>query len=207
MAKNLDPKCKQCRREGEKLFLKGEKCNSAKCPAIKRNYPPGVHGVKRQKRLTQYGQQLREKQKAKRIYGLLEKQFKNYYEKAVKKQGDTGKLLNQMLEMRFDNVIYRAGLANSRKKSRQMVNHGLFKINGKKVDIPSCQVKTKDEITINPKNADSKLFADLNLDKKDVVSWIHVDPKELKVKIINKPTPKEIEQSFNSRLIVEFYSR
>jgi len=121
MAKDLDPKCKKCRREGVKLFLKGQKCFSPKCPIVRRNYPPGLHGQKgRRGRMTEYGQQLREKQKAKRVYGILERQFRNYYQKAIKQRGDTGEIIQQLLEMRLDNVIYRSGFADSRKQARQM---------------------------------------------------------------------------------------
>ena len=144
MAKLLNSKCKKCRREGVKLFLKGERCLSPKCPILKRNYPPGVHGPKGRKRTTEYGTQLREKQKAKRIYGINERQFRNYYRKAISKKGDTGQILQQLLQMRFDNVIYLLRLARSRVQARQMVGHGLFLVNGKKVNIPSYQLKTKD---------------------------------------------------------------
>ena len=151
MSKDLDHKCKQCRREGVKLFLKGEKCYGPKCPIVRRNYPPGIHGAKKtRQRLTEYGHQLREKQKAKKIYGILERPFRNYYQKAIKQKGDTNEILGQLLEMRLDNVIYRLGLAKSRKAARQLVSHGFFLVNGKKVNIPSYQVKIKDEITIKP---------------------------------------------------------
>jgi len=209
MAKILDPKCKQCRREGAKLFLKGEKCFSPKCPILRRNYPPGIHGPKGHGRPTEYGTQLREKQKAKKIYGILEKQFRNYYQKAINQPGDTGEILQQLLETRLDNVIYRSGLANSRTKARQLVSHGLFLINGKKVNIPSYQVKTKDEITIKPEKNKAKVFSELEkkLEKYETPAWIHLDLKEKKVKVLNKPTGKELEQIFNPRLIVEFYSK
>lgn len=209
MAKSLDPKCKQCRREGIKLFLKGEKCFSAKCPIVKRNYPPGVHGTKRRTRPTEYGQQLREKQKAKRIYGILERQFKNYYKKAIRQKGDTGEILQQLLEMRLDNVIYRIGLTQSRNHARQMVNHCLFLVNNKKVNIPSYQIKPKDEITIKPEKAKAKIFDDLakKLEKHDVPAWINFDLKTKTAKILNKPKSEDLEHTFNPRLIVEFYSK
>jgi len=209
MAKILDPKCKQCRREGVKLFLKGEKCFSPKCPIIKRNYPPGIHGPKGRRRTTEYGTQLREKQKAKKIYGILERQFSNYYQEAMRRSGDTGEILQQLLETRFDNVIYRSGLATSRAQARQMVNHGLFLVNGKKVNIPSYGLRPKDEITIKPEKSESKAFADLEkrLEKYETPSWIHLDLKEKKVKILNIPTGEELEQTFSPRLIVEFYSK
>ncbi len=209
MAKDLDPKCKKCRREGIKLFLKGEKCFSPKCPVIRRNYPPGLHGPKRRSRPTEYGLQLREKQKAKRIYGILEKQFKGYYSKSMAKKGDTGEILQQYLEMRFDNVIYRANFAKSRKQARQMVSHGLFLVNGKNVNIPSYQLNPKDEISIKPSKIKVKLFNNLekNIEKQNIQSWISLDSKNKTIKILNKPKGEEIEQTFNPRLIVEFYSR
>ncbi len=209
MGKLLDPKCKQCRREGTKLFLKGEKCLSVKCPIVKRNYPPGIHGVKGRRRPTEYGNQLREKQKAKRVYGILERQFRNYYLKAIRQKGDTGETIQQFLEMRLDNIIFRLGLAKSRKQARQMVNHGLFLVNNKKVNIPSYQVRTKDEIAINPGKIESKIFTDLEKKLEDYESpaWISFDIKTKKAKILNKPSGKELEQTFNPRLIVEFYSK
>jgi len=209
MAKSSDPKCKQCRREGTKLFLRGEKCSSPKCPILKRNYPPGIHGPKGRRRPTEYGNQLREKQKAKKIYGILERQFRNYYLKAISQKGDTGEIIQQFLELRLDNAIYRVGLASSRKQARQMVNHGLFLVNGKKVDIPSYQLKSKDEITIKPEKTKAKIFNDLEkkLEKKTMPAWISFNLQDLKIKILNKPQGGELEQIFNPRLIVEFYSK
>ena len=209
MAKDLNAKCKQCRREGMKLFLKGEKCFSPKCPMIKRNYPPGLHGQKGRRRSTEYGQQLREKQKAKRIYGILERQFRNYYLKAIKKQGDTGEIIQQLLETRLDNMVYRLGLTNSRRQARQLVNHGLFTVNGKKVNIASYQIKAKDEIAIKESKIKAKIFSDLEkrLEKKEAPSWISFDVKNKKAKILNIPKSDELEQTFNPRLIVEFYSK
>jgi len=209
MAKDLDSKCKLCRRAGEKLFLKGERCSSAKCVILKRNYPPGQHGIRNRRFLTNYGKQLQEKQKAKRIYGLLEKQFKNYYLKAVKKQGNTGELLLQLLEMRFDNIIYRTGLAKSRRQARQMINHGHFTINGRKVNIPSYQVKAKDEIAIKANKSNIKNFENVSkaLEKIEMPDWLKFDVKELKAKVASKPTLDELKPQFNPTLIVEFYSR
>jgi small subunit ribosomal protein S4 len=209
MAKLLNSKCKKCRREGVKLFLKGERCLSPKCPILKRNYPPGVHGPKGRKRTTEYGTQLREKQKAKRIYGINERQFRNYYRKAISKKGDTGQILQQLLQMRFDNVIYLLRLARSRVQARQMVGHGLFLVNGKKVNIPSYQLKTKDEITIKPEKEKAKIFADLEkrLEKEELPAWLHLDSKTQKARILNQPTGDELDKTFNPRLIVEFYSK
>lgn len=209
MSKSLEPKCKKCRREGVKLFLKGDKCSTAKCAIIKRNYPPGVHGVKGKGRPTEYGNQLREKQKAKRIYGVLEKQFSNYYKKAMGMAGDSQDNLRQLLEMRLDNVIYRMNFAKSRTQARQMVSHGMFMINNSKVNIPSYQIKPKDVISINEHKIKSKLFTELekSLEGKENVSWIHVDSKNLSAKILNAPKADELQQTFNPRLIIEFYSK
>ena len=209
MAKNLDPKCKQCRREGTKLFLKGEKCYSPKCPIVRRNYPPGVHGAKGRKHPTEYGIQLREKQKAKRIYGILERQFKNYYQKAIVKKGNTGEFLSQLLETRLDNVIYRMGLAKSRGLARQLISHGHFLINGKRVNIPSYQVKVKDKVAIKPNRLNSKIFQDLSktLEKYEFPTWLIFDSKTKEGKILSKPEITEVEKLFDPRLIVEFYSR
>ncbi|MFA6254569.1 MAG: 30S ribosomal protein S4 [Patescibacteria group bacterium] len=209
MAKTLDPKCKQCRRESTKLFLKGERCFSPKCAILKRNYPPGLHGPKGRRRQTEYGQQLREKQKAKRVYGILERQFRNYYRKAITQKGDTGEIIQQLLEMRLDNVIYRLNLAKSRKQARQMVGHNLFLVNGKTVNIPSYQLKAKDEITIKPEKIKVKNFTDLEkkLEKQEAPGWISFDLKTKTAKILNKPSGSALEQIFNPRLIVEFYSR
>ncbi|MBU1165041.1 30S ribosomal protein S4 [Patescibacteria group bacterium] len=209
MSKDLDSQCKKCRRAGEKLFLKGDRCNSPKCAITKRNYPPGIHGSKRRRFLTNYGQQLAEKQKAKRVYGILEKQFKIYYQKAVKKQGDTGEILLQNLEMRLDNIVFRLGLAKSRRQARQMVNHNLFTVNNKKVNIPSYQVKIKDEIAIKTTKAKAKNFTNLSkdLENYNAPTWLSLDINDLKGKVVNKPGLEEIKAPFNVTLIVEFYSR
>lgn len=209
MGKLISPKCKQCRREGVKLLLKGEKCQTGKCPILRRNYAPGVHGAKSKRKPTEYGTQLREKQKAKRIYGIQEKQFRNYYEKATKMVGDSQENIKRLLEMRFDNIVYKAGFAKSRNMARQMVGHGMFVINNKKVTIPSFQVKPKDEISIKGEKIKSKLFTELekSLENKDMVSWLHIDPKNLKIKVLNAPKADDLEQNFNPRLIIEFYSK
>ena len=194
---------KACRRYGIKL------CQSDKCPVLRRNYPPGIHGVKGKRRLTEYGTQLREKQIAKAVYGLMEKQFVNYYKEAIRREGDTGQILQELLENRLDNVVYRAGFAKTRRMARQMVNHGLFQVNGKKLDIPSYQVKIKDEISIKPEKINSKVFAEIDKKLKDhqTPSWMSLDPAKKVVKIAGKPGPDDTEKLFNTRLIVEFYSR
>lgn len=210
MSKDLNPKCKQCRREGIKLYLKGEKCNSGKCPIVKRNYAPGIHGVKGKKRLTGYGIQLREKQKAKRIFGLLEKQFKNYFEKAIRQKGDTGDLFFQLLKMRLDNIIFELGLAKSRKQARQLVNHGNFLVNGKKVNIPSMALKPNDKITIKKEKLDkSKIFKDITgkLEKHETPNWLYIDKKTLEAKVLEYSKYNSKSAPFNVKLIIEFYSR
>ncbi|MBI4652997.1 30S ribosomal protein S4 [Candidatus Kuenenbacteria bacterium] len=200
--------CKQCRRIGEKLFLKGDRCVSVKCALIKKNYPPGIHGAKQQKgaKSSEYGKQLREKQKAKRIYGILEKQFKNYFQKAAKKKKETGELLLKILEMRLDNVIYRIGLVKSRNKARQMVTHGYFSVNNKKVNIPSFEVKVNDVIKIKKQN---KKWEEGNKKSKkdDIPLWLSFDAKENIIKILDKPKKENLPQNIETRLIVEHYSK
>ena len=197
MPKITDPQCKKCRREGEKLFLKGEKCNSTKCPILKRNFPPGIHGAKGRKRITQYGQQLREKQKAKRIYGINEQQFRNYFSKASQRKGNTEEILSQLLEKRLDNVICHLGWANSRREARQMVSHNFFLINDKKVNIPSYQVKPKQIITIKPSKLKTKKFENLKakLKKQEIPSWLNLDLENLKAKVTSEPPIEEIKQN------------
>lgn len=209
MGRNLDPKCKQCRREGEKLYLKGEKCLGPKCPVTRRAFPPGQHGPTSRTRLTPYGIQLREKQKAKRIYGMMERQFENYFTKAATKTGDTGVFLKQYLELRFDNVLYRLGFAKSRKQGRQMATHGLFAINSKSVDIPSYQLRPGDIITIKDSKKAKKIFAEAKerLAKVQPPGWLTLDADSLSGKVLNRPTAEELDKSFDAKLIVEFYSR
>ena len=208
MARNLDPKCKRCRREGEKLYLKAEKCFTPKCPMVKRNYPPGMHGPKLHgQRLTQYGTQLREKQKVKHIYGILEKQFSNYVKKAMRKEGDSGENLLYLLELRLDNIVYRLGLAKSRSIARQLVSHNHILVNGKAVNIPSAQLKVSDKISIKEKS--KKLFVDTakNPKKNDLPSWLEFDQKALVGKVLSKPPFEEVKQSFNIPIVIEYYSR
>jgi len=209
MSRTAEPKCKKCRREGEKLYLKGEKCLGPKCPVVRRSYAPGQHGPTSRKRLTPFGVQLREKQKAKRLYGLMEKQFSNYFRKASAKSGDTGIFLKQFLELRLDNVIYKLGFARSRRMARQMVGHGMFLLNGKSVNIPSYQVRPGDLISIKETKETKKVFRDLKerLAKHEAPAWLSMDAKDLKGKVLNRPSAEEVEQSFNSKLIIEFYSR
>jgi len=209
MARNLDPKCKQCRREGKKLFLKGEKCLSSKCPLIKRNYPPGLHGIKGKPRLTTYGIQLREKQQAKRMYGLLEKQFKKYYEMAIKKKGETGDNLLRLLELRLDNVVYRLGLVKSRNLARQLISHSHFIVNDKKVNIPSYQVKIGDVIKLKERSLKNPVFEEKvkNLKIEEMPDWLSWDPKNFTVKIVKDPVDDKLRNIINTKIIIEFYSR
>jgi small subunit ribosomal protein S4 len=209
MGRYLKSRCAQCRREGEKLFLKGDRCNLAKCAMVRRGYPPGVHGPKGKIRLTGYGTQLREKQKAKRIYGIFEKQFKNYFEKAIKKKGDTSEFLLQLLEMRFDNVVYRLGIGKSRQSARQLVGHGLLAVNGKKVTIPSYQVKVGDIISIKTNAAAKKVFQNLpqTLAKFEPPAWLALDVAKAEGKITRKPTKDDVKTQFDLKMIIEFYSR
>lgn len=209
MARNLEPKCKQCRRVGEKLFLKGERCASAKCSMVKRNYPPGCHGPKGKQRLSDYGLQLKEKQKAKKQYNLLEKQFKLTFFKARNSSGDTGENFLRLLETRLDNVIYRWGLAPARSEARQLVNHGHFTVNGRKVDIPSCQLKTGDILKIKENSLNKKVFSNIaaKIKKEEIPGWLYFNPEDFSLKILHSPKAAEIESNLNPRMIVEFYSR
>ncbi|MCK5357535.1 MAG: 30S ribosomal protein S4 [Elusimicrobiales bacterium] len=209
MAKDLDAKCKKCRRAGERLFLKGERCNTSKCAIVKRNYPPGCHGAKGKKRLTDYGLQLQEKQKARRQYNLLEKQFCLTFKRAKAKTGNTGENFLSLLEMRLDNVIFRLGLASSRGQARQMVSHGLFTVNGRRVTIPSYTTRTGDVIKIKSNKKDAKIFNNLSeiLKKKEIPGWLNMDTKALSAKILHKPTMNIIAPTFNIQMIIEYYSR
>ena len=209
MGRNLEPKCKACRREGEKLYRRGEKCLTAKCPIVRRGYKPGLHGPTSRTRLTPYGTQLREKQKAKSIYGLMEKQFRGYFEKAKKKTGNTTDLLVQLLEMRLDNVVYRVGLGRSRSLSRQLISHGHVRVNGRKVTIPSYQTKPGDVVSLTEKVTKSRLFEhEANrLEKYTTPSWLSLDITAWSGKVLNVPVGEDLSQNFNTKLIVEFYSR
>ncbi|OGM01029.1 30S ribosomal protein S4 [Candidatus Uhrbacteria bacterium RIFOXYC2_FULL_47_19] len=209
MGRNLEPKCKQCRREGEKLQLKGEKCQTAKCPMVRRAYRPGVHGPTSRVRPTPYGVQLREKQKAKNSYGMMEKQFRHYFDQAKKKTGNTTDILVQLLEMRLDNVVFRLGLARSRALARQSVNHGHVLVNGKSVTIPSYQVKEGDIISLSTKaKARPSLQIELaKLEQHLTPSWLYLDIQELTGKVLHAPKDEDLKQNFNPQLIVEYYSR
>ncbi|QAT42080.1 30S ribosomal protein S4 [Aminipila luticellarii] len=206
MARYTGANCRLCRREGQKLFLKGERCYSSKCAIDRRSYAPGQHGQAR-KKMSEYGLQLREKQKAKRFYGLLETQFRNLFEKAAKKKGITGENLLIMLETRLDNVVFRMGFASSRKEARQLVTHGHFTLNGKKVDIPSLEVKAGDVIKVKEKSQNSPKFKEVKEMAISVPSWITVDVEKLEGKVVAIPRREEIDTPIAEHLIVELYSK
>ncbi len=209
MGKFLGSKCKLCRREGEKLMLKGDRCNTPKCAMIKRNYPPGIHGPKGRGRQSGYCLQLREKQKAKRMYNILEKQFRLTFDKAYKQPGDVGENLLKILETRFDNVIYRLGFASSRAQARELVNHRHFNINDVNVDIPSYQVKTGDIIKLKKTSENKKIFKNIKdkLKKTSVPGWLNLNIDDLSAKTLHLPGKNDVESKINTQVIVEFYSK
>ncbi|MCL2378383.1 MAG: 30S ribosomal protein S4 [Defluviitaleaceae bacterium] len=208
MARYIGPVCRLCRREGEKLFLKGEKCAKNSCPVSKRPTAPGQHGTSR-KKLSEYGQQLREKQKAKRIYGVLEKQFRMYFDEANRIKGITGENLLKLLELRLDNVVYRMGLGRSRTEARQVVRHNLITVNGKKVNIPSYQVKIGDVIQVRDKSRSLDRFKEILAvtDRRAIPEWLSSDQGELKGIINAIPTREQITTDVRETLIVELYSK
>ena len=208
MARTIEPDCRQCRREGCKLFLKGERCTSKKCAMERRPVIPGQHGnSKRRVAFSEYGTQLREKQKVKRMYGILEKQFREYYDKANKMKGATGEVMLTLIERRLDNVVYRMGIGVTRKQARQIVNHGLITVNGKRVDIPSYQVKAGDIIAIKESKQDNEAFKDLKGSKVVMPKWLEFDTNTLSGKILALPSREDIDSDIKEQLIVEFYSR
>ena len=208
MARYTGSVCRLCRREGCKLFLKGEKCYGEKCTLNNRATPPGEHGQARQRKMSEYGMQLREKQKAKRTYGVLENQFHRYYEEADRQKGITGENLLVLLERRLDNVVYRVGFGASRPMSRQLVLHGHILVNGKKVDIPSYLVKAGDVVSIKEKSAESDYFKALREGTGKVMpSWLTIDAQNLKATVDAMPKREEIDLAIQENLIVEHYSR
>ncbi|SHJ96063.1 SSU ribosomal protein S4P [Geosporobacter subterraneus DSM 17957] len=206
MARYTGPSCRLCRREGQKLYLKGERCYTDKCAIARRGYAPGQHGQGR-KKLSNYGLQLREKQKAKRFYGLLETPFRAYFEKAEKMPGITGENLLRLLETRLDNVVYRMGFASSRKEARQLVRHGHFTVNGKKVDIPSFLVSVGDVVKVKEKSISSAKFKELAEAATNVPNWVQVSFESLEGKVVALPTREDIDIPIAEHLIVELYSR
>ena len=206
MARDTSPQCKQCRREGQKLFLKGERCLTEKCGVERRSYPPGEHGRGRV-RASEYRNQLREKQKARRFYGVLEKQFRGYYEKASRQEGVTGENLLRLLECRLDNVLVRLGFAASRRQARQMVNHGHWYVNGRRVDIASYQVRPDDVITIRPNSKASDVVRQATELTAAVPPWLQADHDALTAKVLRLPERSEISAPIAEQLIVELYSK
>ena len=210
MARSIDAKCRKCRRAGEKLFLKGDRCNSPKCAVVRKSYAPGVHGKKKSRGLSEYGKQLAMKQRIKRIYGVLERQFRKHFDEIKNKQGVTGDLFIARLEMRLDNVVYRMGYSSSRSGARQLVNHGLINVNGKNVDVPSFWVKVGDEISINKTKTEKNYFKNqlqILKNKKDFPVWIQFDAAKLEGKTIASPQRGDVGSSIDPQMIVEYYSR
>ena len=206
MAKYTEADCRLCRREGAKLFLKGERCLSKKCAMEKRPVVPGQHGTGR-KKVTEYGKQLREKQKLKRAYGLLEKQMRAYYEEAERLNGVTGETMLSLIERRLDNVVYRMGIGASRDESRQIVSHGHICVNGKRVNIPSYQVKAGDEISIKENKRSLEMFKSLKEVKVVLPKWVEFDATKLEGRIVELPKREDIDLAIEEHLIVELYSR
>jgi len=207
--RNIENKCKECRRAGEKLFLKGERCQTAKCGMVKRNYAPGFHGPKKSRRLSDYGQQLAEKQKAKRLYGMSEKQFRLTFDKASKKTGDAGKNFLRALEMRLDNTVFRLGYASSRAQARQLVNHNHFTVNAKKAGIPSFTVKDGDLIRVRKSSQNSPYFRNINesVKKAERPSWLNLDTSSMISKVLHEPKDTDLPQNINVQMIIEYYSK
>ena len=212
MARYTGPVCKLCRREGEKLFLKGERCFSPKCAIERRAYPPGQHGRMaqwRRSRTSDFGDQLRAKQKARRVYGVLERQFRRYFKQAIKARGLTGLTLLQILESRLDNVVYRLGYASSRAQSRQLVNHGHFLVNGRRTNVPSMQIKPGDMIEVREGSQNKTLIKDLfaMAEERSAPDWVTRDIKNMSGGINRLPERSEIDANLNEQRIVEYYSR
>jgi small subunit ribosomal protein S4 len=216
MAKYTGPACKLCRREGEKLFLKGERCFTPKCAFERRGFAPGQHGRSGgrsgrggQSRESDYAKQLRAKQKARRIYGIYEAQFRRYYEKALKARGITGLMLLQILESRLDNVIYRLGYASSRSQARLLVTHGHFKVNGRRTDVPSMTLGVGDIVSVRDGSLDASYFKDLApvAETRNIPAWLNRDIKSLSGNFLRLPERPEIDGNLNEQLIVEYYSR
>ena len=211
MARYTGPVCRICRRQGMKLFLKGERCFTPKCAVERRPTPPGVApGARRRRKVSEYSLQLTEKQKARNIYGVLERQFRKHFQQAERQQGSTGENLLRILETRLDNVVYRLGFADSRKQARQVVRHGHVTLNGRRTDIPSATVKTGDTVAVHPKSRDNEYFKTVadTLTRKSVPRWLELDPAELSGRVTDRPARGDIEGiNVNEALVVEYYSR
>jgi small subunit ribosomal protein S4 len=209
LARYIGPVCRLCRREGMKLFLKGDRCYTDKCAIEKRSFPPGQHGSSFRRKISEFGQQLREKQKVRRIYGMLERQFSKFFKEANRRPGMTGQNLLRLLELRLDNAVYRVGFASSRAEARQIVTHGHIRINGKKATIPSMQVRLNDEISVREKSRKipqivSAMEAAL---RKGTSGWLQIDAKNFSAKVVSEPKREEITLPIQEQLIVELYSR
>ena len=209
MARHTGPVCKLCRREGEKLFLKGKRCFTEKCAIERRNYPPGEHGTGRRRRPSEYQQQLREKQKVKRIYGLVENQFKNLFEDAATVSGVTGENLIIALETRLDNVVYRLGLAPSRKSARQLVNHGHVRVDGRTMDIPSYEVSPGEEISLHDDAREMPIVKEsvADAENKETLNWLGADYENFSGRMLERPSRADIPLAVDEHLIVELYSK
>ncbi len=204
MARNLGPKHRLCRRVGQKL------CDLDRCPAVRRSYPAGIHGPKGQRKLTEYGQQLLEKQKAKAVYGVLERQLRGYYERALRREGDTGHLLASLLETRLDNVVFRLGFVKSRAAARQAVTHGHITVNGQRVTIPSAHVRAGDAVAVAERSRTSPLFQEYpkTAAQRRTPEWLAVEPDDFRGRLVRLPTAEDLQgQPFRMQSIVEFYSR
>ncbi|MBI2483038.1 30S ribosomal protein S4 [Candidatus Uhrbacteria bacterium] len=203
MARNLQPKHHMCRRIGEKL------CDLDRCPTVRRNYGPGIHGPKMHRKLTEYGTQLLEKQKARAVYGILERQLRRYYDEAIRRPGNTGQILTELLETRLDNIVFRLGFAKSRAAARQMVGHRHITVNGKRVSIPSFHVRSGDVIAVEERRRGSPLFTDLPrlIGTRTIPAWLAVEPEKFQGRLIRLPTAEDVQQPFRTQSIVEFYSR
>jgi len=208
MGRHTGAVCRLCRREKDKLYLKGDRCYSDKCAVIRHAYPPGEHGQGRQK-FSEFGQQLREKQKARRIYGVMERQFRRYFKEADRRRGVTGEILLQILESRLDTVVYRLGLARSRAEARQLINHGHFEVNGRKVDIPSYLTRVGDVVAVREHRKSKPVFKQILADREQqgVVDWLEVDHEKLEGKVTRVPQRDEIDVPVTEHFIVELYSR
>ena len=206
MARDRSPKCKKCRREGVKLFLKGERCLTEKCAIERRSYPPGEHGRGRI-RQSEYLLQLREKQKARRFYGVLEKQFRNYYKQAARQSGITGDRLLQLLELRLDNVVYRLGFASSRAQTRQIIRHGHFQVNGRRVNIASFRLRRDDIVSLKPQSPAEQVVRDATDLTASVPAWLEADHDNLSARVLKAPERAEIDAPIEEQLIVELYSK
>ncbi|MCZ7584566.1 MAG: 30S ribosomal protein S4 [Deltaproteobacteria bacterium] len=209
MARYVDSVCRLCRREDEKLFLKADRCYTEKCAIERRKYAPGIHGQRRRSKVSDYGVQLREKQKARRLYGIMERQFRQYFKRADKQKGVTGENLLVMLERRLDNVVYRMGFAGSRREARHLVNHGHFTVDGRKVNIASFLVKPGQTVVLREKSRKIARVADAieTVQRRGVPAWIEVDHQNFKGVVQSLPTGPELESTINAQLIVELYSK